>query len=112
MPNVTNFSRAVGGYAAATAGTTQTQAGATVLTAAVNLVTTGNASDGVMLPAGRGVGDVVYVVNQSAAALNVYPQTGGAINGGSANAAKALAANMSGAYVSLGSENWGAVLSA
>lgn len=112
MPNVTQFSRSVGGYATATAGTTQTQAGATALTGAVNVVTTGNASDGVKLPTDVAVGDVVYIVNVSNAALNVYPATGGAINGGSANAAKALAANMSGAYVSLGGENWGAVLSA
>lgn len=108
----TQFSRSIGGYAAATAGTTQTQAGATALTGAVNFVTTGNASDGVLLPAERPVGDVVYIVNSSGVALNVYPATGGKINNGSANAAKALAANMSGAYISLGSELWGAVLSA
>jgi len=42
----------------------------------------------------------------------VLVDTGGKINNGTANAAKALAANMSGAYISLGSENWGAVLSA
>ncbi len=112
MPSVTSFSRTVGGYATATAGTTQTQAGATVLSAAINYVTTGTASDGVMLPAGMGLGDSVVIVNSSNAALNVYPQTGGKINNGSANAAKALAANMSGMYVSLGDENWGAVLSA
>ena len=107
-----SFPRTQGVYATATAGTTQTQAGATALTGSVNVVTTGTASDGVKLPAGYGAGDVVYIVNISAAALNVYPATGGAINGGSANAAKALAANLSGCYISLGSENWGAVLSA
>lgn len=112
MPNTTQFGRTYGGYGTATAGTTQTQAGATALTAAINVVTTGNASDGVRLPADLGVGDKVVIVNVSGAALNVYPATGGAINGGSANAAKALAANMSGLYVHLGSNNWGAVLSA
>lgn len=108
----TQFARSIGGVASATAGTTQTQAGATALIGAINIVTTGNASDGVRLPTSRPVGDIVHIVNISAAALNVYPATGGAINGGSANAAKALAANMSGAYISLGSESWGAVLSA
>jgi hypothetical protein len=108
----TQFSRSIGGYATATAGTTQTQAGATALTGAVNFVTTGTAADGVKLPAERPVGDVVYIVNSSANSLNVYPVTGGKINNGSANAAKALVANMSGAYISLGDENWGAVLSA
>jgi hypothetical protein len=112
MPNVTSFRRSIGGYATATAGTTQTQAGATALTGAINVVTTGNASDGVKLPTEMGVGDIVIIVNISAVALNVYPATGGAINGGTANAAKALAANMSGEYICLGSDNWGAVLSA
>jgi hypothetical protein len=112
MPNVTQFSRQQGGVESFTAGTTQTQAGATLLTGFINRVTTGNANDGVRLPANFAVGDTVYIVNQSAASLNVYPSTGGAINGGSANAAKALAANMSGLYISLGGENWGAVLSA
>lgn len=112
MTYSTQFGRAVGGYEAATAGTTQTQAGATALNSAINYVTTGNASDGVKLPAGYGLGEIVYIVNSSGVALNVYPNTGGKINNGSANAAKALAANLSGAYISLGEENWGAVLSA
>ena len=112
MPNVTQFARNVGGYEAVTAGTVQTQAGATQLAGSISYVTTGNASDGVRLPVGIAVGDVIYVVNSSGVALNVYPNTGGKINNGSANAAKALAANLSGAYISLGDENWGAVLSA
>jgi hypothetical protein len=112
MPQVTQFSRSTGGYEAVTAGTTQTQAGATQLAGAISYVTTGNANDGVRLPTDIALGDVVYVVNSSGVSLNVYPATGGKINNGSANAAKALAANMSGAYVNLGGENWGAVLSA
>lgn len=112
MANTTQFSRSIGGYAAVTAGTTQTQAGATALTGAVNAVTTGNANDGVLLPTGMAAGDQVVVANLSAVALNVYPSTGGAINGGSANAAKALAANMAGLYISTGNSNWVAVLSA
>ncbi|MFZ1539680.1 MAG: hypothetical protein WAT23_20145 [Chromatiaceae bacterium] len=101
-----------GAYAAATAGTTQTQAGATLLTGGINFVTTGNASDGVLLPSNYNRGEMVVIVNSSGAALNVYPGTDGKINNGSANAAKALAANMTGLYVSLGSNSWGAVLSA
>lgn len=108
----TSFPRDIGGYAVATAGTTQTQAGATALVGSLNVVTTGNASDGVLLPTGTARGDKVVVTNISAVALNVYPATGGAINGGAINATKVLAANMSGLYISLGSENWAAVLSA
>lgn len=112
MPNVSQTLRIVGGYATATAGTTQTQAGATALTAGINVVTTGNASDGVLLPSNYALFDTLVIVNTSAVALNVYPGTGGKINNGTADAAKALAANMSGLYVSLGSNNWAAVLSA
>ena len=112
MPNTTQFVRSFGGYAAVTAGTTQTQAGATALTGFINVVTSANAGDGVILPAGYSVGDQVIIANTSAAAANVYPPTGGSINGGTANAAKSLVANMSGLYVCLGSNNWAAVLSA
>lgn len=112
MANTTQFGRSTGGYHNYTAGTTQTQAAATQLEGAVNFVTTGTASDGVRLPPDTPVGEVVYVINSSANVLNVYPNTGGKINNGTTNAAKALVANMSGAYISLGSENWGAVLSA
>ena len=112
MPNVTQFSRNVGGYETVTAGTTQTQAGAAQLAGAISYVTTGNANDGVRLPIEMSLGDTVYVVNSSGVSLNVYPATGGRINNGTLNATKALAANMSGAYISLGGENWAAVLSA
>ena len=43
MANTMNFATEVGGYETATAGTTQTQAGATALTGFINYVTTGNA---------------------------------------------------------------------
>lgn len=105
----TQFPRMVGGVASATAGTTQTQADATALSGAVNLVTTGNANDGVLLPASPAAGDVVYIVNLSAAVLKVYPTTGGKINNGSANAAVSMRANTTGAFVATGSGNWGAV---
>jgi hypothetical protein len=106
----TQFARHIGGVAAVTAGTTQTQAGATALTGAVNVVTTGNAADGVRLPADRSAGDMMYVVNISSAAAKVFPSTGGAINGGSANAAVDLRANAMGVYMSLGDGNWGATI--
>lgn len=106
----TQFSRAVGGAASATAGTTQTQAGATALTGSTNLVTTGNAGDGVVLPTGYDDGDVVYVANLSAVTLKVYPATGGALNGGSANASITMKANSTGAFVNLsGGNSWGAL---
>ena len=68
MANIMQNARFVGGYATATAGTTQTQAGATALTGAINYVTTGNANDGVKLPSNYALGDMVMVCNSSGAA--------------------------------------------
>lgn len=70
-----------------TAGTTQTQGGATALTGRVNVVSTvGTTDDGVKLPTAV-VGLRVLVLNAGANALKLYPATGAAINGLSANAA-------------------------
>ena len=112
MANVMQNARLIGGYATATAGTTQTQAGATLLTGGINYVTTGNANDGVKLPSDIALGDTLIICNSSGVALRVYPGTDGKINNGTANAHKDLVANMSGLYVSLGDNNWAAVLSA
>jgi hypothetical protein len=78
MPSVTSYGRMVGGVTTGlTAGTTQTAAGATALTGAINTVTVvGTDNDGVILPSGRGQGDRVTVAN---------PNTGGTINGAAAN---------------------------
>lgn len=114
MPNIMQNARFVGGVSLAVAAAGDDQATATALTAAINVVTsaTGTSADGVRLPADYAEGDLLLIVNATATALDVFPPTGGKINGGTANAAKALAANMSGLYVSLDGGNWGAVLSA
>jgi len=70
-----------------TAGTTQTQGGATALTALKNYISTvANAGDGVRLPTAA-AGKQMVVHNAGANALALYPATGAVINGGSANAA-------------------------
>lgn len=87
--------------ASVTAGTTQTQAGATALTGTINKVGVGNANDGVALPAvstttGATKARCVYVVNANGSlAAKIYPAngSGGTIDGGSANASAALAAS-------------------
>lgn len=62
------------------------------LNARTNIVATAAASTGVSLPAGAAVGDIVFVSNNGANALSVYPATStGTINGGSAGAAVSLA---------------------
>lgn len=78
---------------AVTAGTTQTQAGATELTGDVNVVTVGVANDGVILSRQLKRGDLIAVRNASANAGKLYPAKGGALNGGSADASIALAAS-------------------
>lgn len=96
-----NAAQAVSGSVATgiTAGTTQTQAGATPLTAANNVIgTVGTENDGVILPAAA-VGDVVFVRNGGANTAKIYPPVGGALNGGSANAAVTLAAGASTRFV-------------
>lgn len=61
-------------FAAITAGTTQTQAGATAITTDIVQVTTGNASDGIILPAltAGQIGRTIRVINASANAGVIY----------------------------------------
>ena len=115
MPNVTSFGRMVGGVTTGlTAGTTQTAAGATALTGALNTVTAVAAdNDGVILPAGRGQGDVVIVANLDAAQdIKVYPNTGGVINSGSANTPLVVGQQQVVQFVQIGTDglSWLAIL--
>lgn len=95
-----NAAKAVNGsvVTGVTAGTTQTQAGATALVGATNVVgTVGTENDGVILPVAE-TGDTVFVRNGGANTMKVYPPVGGAVNGGTANAAVTLAAGASATY--------------
>lgn len=81
--------------AAYTAGTTQTQAGATNLTTTLNRVTTGNANDGVALPQGQAsTRTCVWIDNISAVVMKLYPNNADndTINGLAADASVDLAA--------------------
>lgn len=104
----TSFDRSLGGINADVAAAGDDQATATVLTAGKNVVTsaTENTADGVSLPVGFGVGEIVFVANNTAVALDVFPESGGSIGGGSADAAVALPANSMAVYMSLGDGNW------
>lgn len=117
MANTTSFGRSTGGVTTGlTAGATQTQAGATALTGAQNTVTVVAAdNDGVILPAGHGQGSRVLVANLDAAQdIKVYPNTGGTINGGSANAALVVGQQQVAEFVQLGTDglSWVAILGA
>jgi hypothetical protein len=75
--------------AAATASTTQTQAGGTILNADFTVATVANASDAFTIPANLPKGTIFYIVGGANAGL-LFPPTGGAINGGTVNASKPL----------------------
>jgi hypothetical protein len=84
-----------------TVGTPTTAAGTTQVTAPVlandvNIVTTG--SGGVRLPNVQ-PGQFVYVFNATAAAINVYPSTGGTIDSLAVNAPSSLAAGFGQIYI-------------
>jgi len=75
------------------AGSTQGSAAALVGGPAFRVVlATAGENVGVQVPA-SGSGQTVTVVNETAVAVNVYPQTGGKINGGTANAAISVTAS-------------------
>jgi len=84
-----------------------TQADALAITADVNVFGTVGASSGAILqaPAPSG-GDTVLVKNGGANALLVYPQSGGTIDGGSANAAYSVAAGETAMFIAVSSTAW------
>ena len=92
-----------------TAGTTQTQAGATALTEPINRVTViGTNGDGVKLPTATAGLSILVLNDDSAQTLKVWPNTSDAIDGGSANAVDAnqIAAGASRLYVAIDATNW------
>lgn len=66
---------------------------AAALSSGINVVTGADATKGVILPVTTG-GDVVIIKNNTAAALKVYPQSGGTINALSTSAALSTAAGL------------------
>jgi hypothetical protein len=81
-----------GGGTVAATGTVQTDAA--LLTKGVNEVTGADGTKGVILPPAN-AGDVIIVTNVVAAALKIYPDTGGLIGTGAANAAFVTTASKS-----------------
>lgn len=106
---------AVGGskVTAITAYATGGQTSATQLTGVINVIgTCATGGDSVKLPKGVQQGDEIWVRNNGAASCNVFPQSGGAINGGSADAAIAVANGKTAVFKSLGGADWLAVVTA
>nr|WP_294525774.1 hypothetical protein [uncultured Rhodopila sp.] len=85
-----------------------------------NVFTTVASSTGCQLPWGIDgatsgpvqIGDSITVVNHGANALSVYPQSGGKIANGSANAAFSVSATKLADFTYIGGGNWAAAVSA
>ena len=105
-----NFTKSVTDSIAA--GATQTQAGATALTKDINRVTTvGADNDGVKLPTASAGLEILIINADAAQDIQVWPNTGDAINGGSANAVDgtALGEGATRRYIAMDVTNWYAV---
>jgi len=90
---------------AITASTTQTQ-GQRPLTQDINIISVcANANDTVTLPPAAD-GMEVYIRNNGAQTLKIFPASGDAINGAAANASVTLAAGASVRYSTADSTNW------
>ena len=92
-----------------TAGTTQTQAGATALTSGINRVTvSGTNGDGVKLPSAVLGMEIKIVNDDSAQTIQIWPNTSDSIDGGAADAVdgNTLAAGASRTYFTTDSTNW------
>lgn len=81
------------------------QGTATALTTDYNVVTTVDASQGVVLPTGT-AGREVTIVNRGANALLVYPASGGSIDGAAANAAVTVPVNAEISFFASTSSQW------
>jgi hypothetical protein len=108
MGNFFAYSRTIGGIDADVAAAGGNQANATELTAGKNIVTsaTATSAEGVRLPEGWIAGDIMYVANNTAVVVKVYPPVDGAIGGGTVNAAVDLTARRMAVLMSLGGGNW------
>lgn len=89
------------------------QSGATPLTGLINRVlTVATAGDSVLLPAAK-AGNILWVKNAHASnSMNVFPNTGDAINALSANSAYAVAATKCVTFVCAVDGTWDTILTA
>jgi hypothetical protein len=88
------------------------QASATPMTRAINRVTTvATAGDSVKLPLAK-AGASIAVINSTNTSMNVFPQTGEAINDVAANGAYAIAANKAVMFLCAVNGTWDTILTA
>jgi hypothetical protein len=95
----------IGVSALASTGTVQGDAAALSINSPFTNVSGGDGVKGVILPVAQ-TGTVIHIYNAGTGALKIYPATGGAINGGTANASINLAAKGVARAVNLDGLNW------
>lgn len=83
-----------------------TQGTATALTKQCNFITSGSGGVKLPTPVDSGASVVYFVDNDISTALNIYPHSGGSIDGGTTNAPKSLAAGKVIGFISEGSNEW------
>jgi len=86
--------------------------GALAMPTDVNVYSTSTAANGPTLPSTAQSGDSYFVANNTANSMNVWPPVGGKIGSGSTDAALAVGAGKAAKFVSIGSGNWFAIVSA
>lgn len=112
MANAWQFGVHTGGHAAVAANLA-VQATATALSGFTNYVSCADASNvATQLPASNAGASPIFVRNTSAQTATVFPQTGGSINGGSANASVSIATLKTGIFIPINSTDWLFVLGA
>jgi hypothetical protein len=101
-----SFSAATSLTSSITAFATGGQGSATQLSSDISIITTcATAGDSVKLPAAAS-GRIMSVTNSGAAALAVFPGSGGTIDGGSANASVTIAPNGTQVFRGISSSAW------
>lgn len=94
------------------AGVGTSQSGAAAITKRVTTVTTSSGQTAAVLPSSAPLGSVWEVYNESSTAALLFPPSGGAIDGGSADASVNIAQNKGRAVRRLSSTVWRTVYSA
>ena len=97
--------------AAITASTTQTQGQGALTTTINNVSVCVNANDTVTLPAAA-AGVIVYIFNNGAETLQVFPASGDAIDGAAANTAVTMTATSNHTFIAHDTTNWNRLNSA
>lgn len=101
------------GFTASTkTGVGTAQAGAAALTGNLTTLTTSGGATAFVLPAAIAGAGPIIVWNPSATTALIYPPSGGAIQGGSTDAAFSVAQNKTAAFFKVSATAWAALLTA